>query len=99
MIKEKINLNPVGYLSKNEKNISKDQPDYGNWSYPDIRLELTDNDYYKLQKVAKNEGVDFFASPWDEKSLKLLIELKDSSNVQSCSPHTAGTCPGQYCPV
>ena len=76
MIKEKINLNPVGYLSKNEKNISKDQPDYGNWSYPDIRLELTDNDYYKLQKVAKNEGVDFFASPWDEKSLKLLIELK-----------------------
>ena len=76
MIKEKINPNPVGYLSKNEKNISKDQPDYGNWSYPDIRLELTDNEYYKLQKVAKNEGVDFFASPWDEKSLKFLIELK-----------------------
>ncbi|WP_440929841.1 N-acetylneuraminate synthase family protein [Candidatus Pelagibacter sp.] len=76
MIKENINPNPIGYLSKKVDDISTDQPDYGSWSYPDIRLELTENDYKKLQKVARNEGVDFFASPWDEKSLNFLIELK-----------------------
>ena len=26
--------------------------------------------------MARDEGVDFFASPWDEKSLNFLIELK-----------------------
>ena len=76
MIKKNINLNPVGYLSANEKDISTDQPKYGSWSYPDIRLELSEKDYYKLQKVANNEGIDFFASPWDEKSLDFLIKLK-----------------------
>ena len=75
MIKKKINLSPVGYLSSDEKDISTDQPEYGNWSYPDIRLELKDEDYIKLQKVADNEGVDFFASPWDEKSLNFLKEI------------------------
>ena len=76
MIKENINPNPIGYLSKKVDDISTDQPDYGNWSYPDVRLELTDDEYRKLQKVAYEEGVDFFASPWDEKSLDFLIELK-----------------------
>tara|TARA_B110000027_G_scaffold134249_1_gene165964 strand:+ start:24799 stop:25878 length:1080 start_codon:yes stop_codon:yes gene_type:complete len=75
MIKEKINSNPIGYLSKNVDDISTDQPDYGNWSYPDIRLELTDDNYRNLQKVASEEGVDFFASPWDEKSLDFLVDL------------------------
>ena len=41
MIKENINPNPIGYLSKKVDDISTDQPDYGSWSYPDIRLELT----------------------------------------------------------
>ena len=59
MIKENINPNPIGYLSKKVDDISTDQPDYGSWSYPDIRLELTENDYKKLQKVARDEGVDF----------------------------------------
>ena len=76
MIKENINPNPIGYLSKKIDDISTGQPDYGSWSYPDIRLELTENDYKKLQKVARDAGVDFFASPWDEKSLNFLIELK-----------------------
>ena len=75
MIKKNINKNPIGYLSSNENDISKEQPKYGSWSYPDIRLELSEDEYYKLQKVAKNEGVDFFASPWDEKSLDFLVEL------------------------
>lgn len=76
MVQENINHNPVGYLSKKVDDISTDQPDYGNWSYPDIRLELTNDDYRNLQKVANDEGVDFFASPWDEKSLDFLIDLK-----------------------
>ena len=37
MIKKNINLNPKGYLSKSVTDISKDQPEYGNWSYPDTR--------------------------------------------------------------
>ena len=75
MIKKNINKNPIGYLSSNENDISKEQPKYGSWSYPDIRLELSEDEYYKLQKVAKNEGVDFFASPWDEKSLDFLVSF------------------------
>ena len=76
MVKKNINLKPIGYLSSSEKDISTDQPKYGSWSYPDIRLELSEEDYYKLQKVANNKGVDFFASPWDEKSLDFLVQLK-----------------------
>ena len=54
MVQENINHNPVGYLSKKDDDISTDQPDYGNWSYPDIRLELTNDDYRNLQKVAND---------------------------------------------
>ncbi len=75
MINKKINPNPKGYLSKNETDISTDQPEYGSWSYPDTRLELSNEDYEKLKKVAEKENVDFFASPWDENSLDFLINL------------------------
>jgi len=75
MINKNINPNPKGYLSKNETDISTDQPEYGSWSYPDTRLELSEQDYKKLKKVADKLNVDFFASPWDEKSLNFLIEL------------------------
>ena len=75
MVKKNINKNPKGYLSSNEDDISTDQPEYGSWSYPDIRLELTEEEYAKLKKIAENERVHFFASPWDEKSLNFLFEL------------------------
>ena len=75
MIKKNINVNPKGYLSENEKDISTDQPEYGSWSYPDTRLELSEDDYKKLKIVAEDTNVDFFASPWDEKSLDFLISL------------------------
>ena len=51
MINKKINPNPKGYLSKNETDISTDQPEYGSWSYPDTRLELSNEDYEKLKKM------------------------------------------------
>jgi N,N'-diacetyllegionaminate synthase len=76
MLKNNINLNPKGYLSKNETDISLDQPEYGSWSYPDTRLELSEDEYKKLKIVAENNNIDFFASPWDEKSLEFLIDLK-----------------------
>jgi|TARA_B100001094_G_C18173420_1_gene796489 N,N'-diacetyllegionaminate synthase len=75
MIKKNINLNPKGYLSKSVTDISKDQPEYGNWSYPDTRLELSEDEYVKLKKIAEQNNVDFFASPWDEKSLDFLIKI------------------------
>lgn len=75
MINKKINLDPKGYLSKSETDISLDQPEYGSWSYPDTRLELSEDDYKNLKKIADTLKVDFFASPWDEKSLNFLIEL------------------------
>ncbi len=75
MINENINPNPKGYLSKSETDISTDQPEYGSWSYPDTRLELSEEDYKNLKKVADKLKVDFFASPWDEKSLNFLIKL------------------------
>ena len=75
MIEKNINSNPKGYLSKNENDISIDQPEYGSWSYPDTRLELSEEDYIKLKDVAENLNVDFFASPWDQKSLEFLIKI------------------------
>ena len=75
MIQKNINPNPKGYLSQSVTDISKDQPEYGNWSYPDTRLELSEDDYIKLKKIAEDHNVDFFASPWDEKSLDFLIKI------------------------
>ena len=68
MIKKNINNNPIGYLSKNENDISSEQPKYGSWSYPDLRVELTDDDYIELQKFSLKNGVDF-SGPWDEKKV------------------------------
>ena len=97
MIKKNINNNPIGYLSKNENDISTEQPKYGSWSYPDLRVELSDDDYIELQKFSSENGVDFFASPWDEKSLDFLlkinvpiikipsVEIKNLSFLEKCS--------------
>mgnify|MGYP001372744346 CR=1 FL=1 len=97
MIKKNINKDPIGYLSKNENDISSEQPKYGSWSYPDLRVELSDDDYIELQKISFKNGVDFFASPWDEKSLEFLInidvpiikipsvEIKNLSFLEKCS--------------
>ena len=75
MIHKNINPNPIGYLSKDENDISTDQLKYGSWSYPDTRLELSEEDYQKLKNVAEKLNVDFFASPWDQKSLEFLMKL------------------------
>ena len=39
---------PIGYLSKSKFDIPKKTVKFGKWVYPDIRLELTKNDYKKI---------------------------------------------------
>jgi sialic acid synthase SpsE len=75
MIASRINKNPVGRLSKNARDIAPDAPEFGNWSYPDLRLELSDEDYVELKKLADKLKIDFSASPWDEKSTDFLVNL------------------------
>ena len=75
MIKDNINVNPIGYLSQSVNDISTDQPAYGSWSYPDSRVELSEENFRELQKFSKEHNVEFFASPWDEESLDFLLEL------------------------
>ncbi len=75
MIGDNINSNPVGYLSKDQNDVSTNQPKYGSWSYPDLRVELSKDDFKELKIISEDNGVEFFASPWDEKSLDFLLEL------------------------
>ena len=39
----------TGYLSKNEKDINHKSKKFGTWVYPDLRLELTDQNYLELK--------------------------------------------------
>ena len=75
MIKDNINSNPIGYLSQCVDDISTDQPEYGSWSYPDLRVELSEENFRDLQQFSEENSVEFFASPWDEESLDFLLEL------------------------
>lgn len=75
MIKSHLNANPVGRLSQSANDIVEGGPAFGNWSYPDIRLELKDEAYPVLKKFSDDLGVDFFASPWDKKSIDFLVDL------------------------
>jgi len=75
MIASKINPDPVGRLSKTADDILEGAPEFGNWSYPDTRLELSDDDYHELKETADGLNVSFFASPWDERSTDFLVDL------------------------
>lgn len=75
MIASRINPHPVGRLSKSASDIATGAPSFGNWSYPDLRLELSERDYRELKKLADKLRIDFVASPWDEKSTDFLVGL------------------------
>ncbi len=64
-----------GYLSKNEKDIKKKNTKFGSWVYPDVRLELSENDYKKIKKFTKKIGIDLIITPWDEKSVNFVKKL------------------------
>ena len=65
----------TGYLSKNENDINHKTKKFGTWVYPDIRLELSDNDYLELKKYCKKIKIDFIVTPWDETSVNSLIKI------------------------
>jgi sialic acid synthase SpsE len=75
MIDSNINRNPVALLSETADDIPEGAPEFGGWSYPDLRLELTEGDYSELKDFAGKLNIDFTASPWDEKSTDFLVNL------------------------
>ena len=64
-----------GYLSKHEKDINHSSPKFGAWTYPDVRLELSDNDYKKIKNYCTKLKVDLVVTPWDERSVDFLVKL------------------------
>ena len=84
---------PIGYLSKNEKDIPKKSVKFGNWAYPDTRLELSKENYFKIKNYCKRIKIDLIVSPWDESSVDFICDLKikaikiasiDANNYHFC---------------
>ena len=82
-----------GYLSKNENDIKKATIKFGGWVYPDTRLELKNEDYFKIKKLCLKLKIDLIVTPWDEKSVDFLKKLGvkalkiasiDANNYQFC---------------
>ncbi len=85
--------NAKGYLSKNENDTNHKLTKYGAWTYPDIRLELSDNDYFKIKKFCKIKKIDLIITPWDNSSADFIEKLGvkffkiasiDANNYQFC---------------
>ena len=67
---------PTGYLSKDANDIPDESKAFGTWTYPDKRLEFTDEEHIELWKYAEKLGLDYIVSPWDENSLEFLVKNK-----------------------
>ena len=66
---------PVGYLSKNKNDIPKKSLKFGNWVYPDVRLELKEKDYKTIKSYCKKIKIDLIITPWDENSMNFIKKL------------------------
>ncbi|MBL79352.1 MAG: hypothetical protein CMH70_04915 [Nitrosomonadaceae bacterium] len=84
---------PTGYLSRDENDLPKEEKAFGTWTYPDKRLEFTDDQTLELWKYSESKGLDFIVSPWEERSVDFIAEngakvIKlasiDASNYQFC---------------
>jgi len=84
---------PTGYLSTDENDLPTEEKAFGTWTYPDKRLELTDEQVLELWKYTESVGMDFIVSPWEERSVDFLanngarlIKLAsiDATNYQFC---------------
>lgn len=76
LVNDKTQLKKArGYLSKNEKDIYRKSPKFGAWTYPDIRLELSEKNYLEIKNFCKKLKVDLIVTPWDEKSVDFLVKL------------------------
>jgi sialic acid synthase SpsE len=65
----------TGYLSKNENDIKHSLTKFGTWVYPDLRLELKDEDYFELKKLCRKLKIDFIVTPWEETSVDKLLKI------------------------
>ncbi len=84
---------PTGYLSKDEHDMPSEKKAFGTWTYPDMRLELTDKQHLELWKHAESKGLDYIVSPWEEGSIEFLVKHKakviklasiDATNYHFC---------------
>jgi len=84
---------PTGYLSVDENDLPSEEKAFGTWTYPDKRLEFTDEQFVELWKYAESKGLNFIVSPWEENSVDFLakngakvIKLAsiDTTNYQFC---------------
>ena len=67
---------PTGYLSKDAEDLPDESKAFGTWTYPDTRLEFTDDQHLELWDHATRLGLNYIVSPWDENSLEFLVENK-----------------------
>ena len=54
---------PTGYLSKDENDLPTEDKAFGTWTYPDKRLEFTDEQVLQLWKYAESKELDFIINP------------------------------------
>ena len=67
-------VEPTGYLSKDENDTPSENKAFGTWTYPDKRLEFSDDVYLELIEYAHKRSLDFIVSPWEEKTVDFLAE-------------------------
>jgi len=84
---------PTGYLSKDETDFPSESRAFGTWTYPDKRLEFSDEQFMQLWQYTESIGLDYIVSPWEESSVDFLQENKakviklasiDNTNYQFC---------------
>ncbi|MCB9229573.1 MAG: N-acetylneuraminate synthase family protein [Deltaproteobacteria bacterium] len=66
--------NPTGYLSQHENDLPDESKAFGTWSYPDKRLEFTDEQHLELWKYTESLDMDYIISPWEEESVRFLAK-------------------------
>ena len=78
MISSKINQITQVFKAKMKMTFQKkEQPKYGSWSYPDLRVELSEKDFIELKKISKNES-GFLQVHGMKKSLNFLVQINVS---------------------
>jgi len=84
---------PTGYLSKDEHDLPTEDKAFGTWTYPDKRLEFTDEQVLQLWRYTESKSLDFIMSPWEENSVDFLTHFNakviklasiDTTNYQFC---------------
>ena len=94
LVREGVEIpKPTGYLSADENDLPSESKAFGTWTYPDERLEFTDEQYGELMEYCRSKDIEFIVSPWEENSVDFLVGngarvIKvasiDATNYQFC---------------